>query len=49
MPEAFRGGWIINPANIVHMVRKPDAWRRPELSSAATLASSNTLGRGIQR
>jgi len=24
--EAFRGGWIMNPANIVHMVREPDAW-----------------------
>ena len=23
--EAFRGGWIMNPANIVHMVREPDA------------------------
>jgi hypothetical protein len=26
MPEGFRGGWITNPANIVHMVREPDAW-----------------------
>lgn len=24
--EAFRGGWIMNPANVVHMVRTPDAW-----------------------
>ncbi|MFI0842639.1 hypothetical protein [Mesorhizobium sp. IMUNJ 23232] len=24
--ESFRGGWIMNPANIVHMVREPDAW-----------------------
>lgn len=24
--EDFRGGWIMNPANIVHMVREPDAW-----------------------
>ena len=24
--EGFRGGWIVNPANIVHMVREPDAW-----------------------
>ena len=24
--EAFRGGWIMNPANIVHMVREPNAW-----------------------
>lgn len=22
----FRGGWIMNPANIVHMVREEDAW-----------------------
>ena len=26
LPEGFRGGWIVNPANIVHMVREPDAW-----------------------
>ncbi|UVC10702.1 hypothetical protein IHQ71_09030 [Rhizobium sp. TH2] len=24
--EGFRGGWIMNPANVVHMVRTPDAW-----------------------
>ncbi len=24
--EGFRGGWITNPANIVHMAREPDAW-----------------------
>jgi hypothetical protein len=24
--EGFRGGWIMNPANIVHLVREPDAW-----------------------
>ena len=24
--EGFRGGWIVNPAGIVHMVREPDAW-----------------------
>lgn len=24
--EDFRGGWIMNPANVVHMVRTPDAW-----------------------
>ncbi len=24
--EGFRGGWITNPANIIHMVREPDAW-----------------------
>jgi hypothetical protein len=26
LPENFRGGWIMNPAGIVHMVREPDAW-----------------------
>ncbi|MDQ0470051.1 VOC family protein [Labrys wisconsinensis] len=26
LPEGFRGGWITSPANIVHMVREPDAW-----------------------
>lgn len=26
LAEGFRGGWIISPANIVHMVREPDAW-----------------------
>jgi hypothetical protein len=26
LPEGFRGGWIASPANIVHMVREPDAW-----------------------
>lgn len=24
--DGFRGGWIMNPASIVHMVREPDAW-----------------------
>ncbi|AUX75725.1 hypothetical protein [Sinorhizobium fredii] len=24
--EAFRGGWVMNSANIVHLVREPDAW-----------------------
>ncbi|PBB65352.1 hypothetical protein CK228_28080 [Mesorhizobium sp. WSM4312] len=24
--EGFRGGWITNPASIVHMLREPDAW-----------------------
>ena len=24
--DGFRGGWITNPANIIHMVREPDAW-----------------------
>jgi hypothetical protein len=26
LPEGFKGGWITSPANIVHMVREPDAW-----------------------
>jgi hypothetical protein len=26
LEDGFRGGWIVNPANIVHMVREPDAW-----------------------
>src|SRR5262245_19716040 len=26
LPAGFRGGWITSPANIVHMVREPDAW-----------------------
>jgi hypothetical protein len=26
LPEGFRGGWFTNPANIVHMVREPNAW-----------------------
>jgi hypothetical protein len=26
LPPGFRGGWIMSPANIVHMVREPDAW-----------------------
>ena len=26
LPEGFKGGWILNPASIVHMVREPDAW-----------------------
>jgi hypothetical protein len=26
LPQGFRGGWIMNPANIVHMLREPDAW-----------------------
>lgn len=24
--EGFAGFWIMNPANIVHLVRRPDAW-----------------------
>lgn len=27
--EGFRGGWILNPANIVHMVREADTWEPP--------------------
>lgn len=26
LEKGFRGGWIMNPANIVHMVREEDAW-----------------------
>ena len=26
LDEGFRGGWFLNPAGIVHMVREPDAW-----------------------
>ena len=26
LDEGFRGGWITNPASIVHMLREPDAW-----------------------
>lgn len=26
LEAGFRGGWVMNPANIVHMVREPDAW-----------------------
>lgn len=26
LPEGFRGGWLMNPANIVHIIREPDAW-----------------------
>ncbi len=26
LPDGFRGGWITSPANIVHMLRVPDAW-----------------------
>jgi hypothetical protein len=24
--DGFRGGWIMNPSNVVHIVREPDAW-----------------------
>jgi hypothetical protein len=26
LPADFKGGWITSPANIIHMVREPDAW-----------------------
>lgn len=26
LEQGFRGGWIINPAGVVHMVREPNAW-----------------------
>ena len=26
LPAGFKGGWIVNPANIVHMVRELDAF-----------------------
>ncbi|OBY74879.1 VOC family protein [Acinetobacter gyllenbergii] len=26
LAKGFRGGWITSPANIIHMVREPDAW-----------------------
>lgn len=26
LDEGFEGFWIMSPANIVHMVRRPDAW-----------------------
>ena len=26
LPPGFKGGWITNPANIVHLVREPTAW-----------------------
>lgn len=26
LPEGFKGGWIMNPCNIVHMLREPEAW-----------------------
>ncbi|MBN8953443.1 MULTISPECIES: glyoxalase/bleomycin resistance/dioxygenase family protein [unclassified Rhizobium] len=26
LPEGFKGGWITSPANIIHMVREPNAW-----------------------
>jgi catechol 2,3-dioxygenase-like lactoylglutathione lyase family enzyme len=26
LPDGFKGGFVTNPANIVHMLREPDAW-----------------------
>lgn len=26
LPEGFKGGWIMSPCNIVHMLREPEAW-----------------------
>ncbi|QMI05168.1 hypothetical protein [Citrobacter sp. RHB25-C09] len=26
LPAGFKGGWIMNPCNIVHMLREPEAW-----------------------
>ncbi|MGV4274540.1 hypothetical protein [Citrobacter farmeri] len=26
LPDGFNGGWIMNPCNIVHMLREPEAW-----------------------
>ncbi|MCP1628007.1 hypothetical protein J2T25_000919 [Citrobacter amalonaticus] len=26
LPDGFKGGWIMNPCNIVHMLREPEAW-----------------------
>jgi catechol 2,3-dioxygenase-like lactoylglutathione lyase family enzyme len=26
LPEGFRGGWVMSPCNIVHMLREPEAW-----------------------
>jgi catechol 2,3-dioxygenase-like lactoylglutathione lyase family enzyme len=26
LPEGFKGGWIMSPCNIVHMVREEEAW-----------------------
>ncbi|AHG18656.1 hypothetical protein Z042_02825 [Chania multitudinisentens RB-25] len=26
LPEGFKGGWLMSPCNIVHMLREPEAW-----------------------
>lgn len=26
LPADFKGGWIMNPCGIVHMLREPEAW-----------------------
>lgn len=26
LPADFKGGWIMSPCNIVHMLREPEAW-----------------------
>ena len=26
LPAGFKGGWLMNPANVVHMLREEDAW-----------------------
>lgn len=26
LPAEFKGGWIMSPCNIVHMLREPEAW-----------------------
>lgn len=26
LPEGFKGGWVMSPCNIVHMLREPEAW-----------------------
>lgn len=26
LPDGFKGGWIMSPCNIVHMLREPEAW-----------------------
>ncbi|OAT32380.1 glyoxalase/bleomycin resistance protein/dihydroxybiphenyl dioxygenase [Buttiauxella brennerae ATCC 51605] len=26
LPDGFKGGWIMSPSNIVHMLREPEAW-----------------------
>lgn len=26
LPDGFKGGWVMSPCNIVHMLREPEAW-----------------------